>query len=334
MDKIFAGKELPSTTLINGSWVAVKETELTETEKQKYWQTTISGSQLRRLLDSPVTLYEEKVFGKKMFFSDHILAAMAFGTEMESKIVEHLPKDLPYKIKVDKRTFIPDQEENQRLSCNIDGFLIDKESEETIGIFEAKCLKSGLIEQVKKDYYPQIQYYLWFFALPFAVLGFFNKETNLYSYLKIDADRDYQSHLMDQVFKFITQHWLAKIPPKLIVDPNEAIDLRDENDDDFSTVFMELGEIKAQIKILENKAKEIEQEIKQNLPPKVNLVIGDQFKYSLVDFSKSVCDWKGFRHAMELKYNNGLAFQDFEQRFTKSRNVSYWKLTIKKGEQE
>ncbi len=146
--------------------------ELKYEEKKKYWNSTISGSIAKRVMEEPITLLRERwgliepvVPGEDPSVPDHTnewtKAVMKRGTYFEDTIIrmgvddERIPET-----KIDKRTFRSTI--NKNFTANIDG-LVGKDINNIDDIVEVKYSTTQNINALIQRYIYQMIFYMWFF---------------------------------------------------------------------------------------------------------------------------------------------------------------------------
>ncbi len=146
--------------------------ELTYEEKKKYWETTLSGSVIKRVITEPILLLRER-WGiqdkveigndpkNTQHTNDWIKAIMKRGTYFENNIIEMAIDDkvIP-KAEIDKRTF--QSLINKRFTANIDGF-IGKDIDNIDSIVEVKYSTTKDLNTLIQRYIYQMLFYMWFF---------------------------------------------------------------------------------------------------------------------------------------------------------------------------
>ncbi len=146
--------------------------ELTYEEKKKYWQSSLSGSVIKRVMEEPITLLQERWGFLKPIppgedpnvskhSNDWVKAVMKRGTYFEDSIIRMGVDDkLIPETKIDKRTF--QSTINKRFTANIDG-LIGEDINNVINIVEVKYSTTKNLNTLIQRYIYQMLFYMYFF---------------------------------------------------------------------------------------------------------------------------------------------------------------------------
>lgn len=194
------------------NWEYVSSVELTQEQKEKFWQTTLSGSKMPSLIKTPYTLLED--YNTPKSFSKTERERMNVGTLLEEPIIKHTKefnddaitlsngKVISLRdIQIDKRTLI--SKDNSCFTLNIDGF-IGSSLNDVDAVVEVKCTKATNIREVYNSYYAQCQYEMAFLNTDYCILLVaLGRDLLNIQYCIIERNNEYIENLINKGLQFL-----------------------------------------------------------------------------------------------------------------------------------
>lgn len=236
---------------------------LDKQEKNIIWNTTISGSQIRKLFYNIKELYNDKKTQNINSINSVIVEEkMKRGIALEPLIREMAKKEFDLDIKYDPTTFA--QVNQPFCTANIDGYIEHEDT--TLDIVEIKNTTEMDIEKSYEYYKYQIQYYIWFFRANGAYLITLANGWKLQKKY-IEPDMELIQQILDRILALYEALKNNKFDNKIFNENN------DNNIKDSEVVYLEsiaeqnlnrLGDLKKTIETLEEEADILEKELKDN----------------------------------------------------------------------